>query len=172
MLGIPEGPPAPAPIRWLSNFLDALILLMGTCMVGIVFFNILNRIFQFNVAMTTELCEFMMTWVTFLGGAAASRRGIHMTITEFIDKLDEKKRFLADALVQIFCAVVLTVCIWYGISIVNMNKENLLTVLGWSKAWQYMGLPVGFSFALIFTLFDIYQIMRGVSRSERYGAGE
>lgn len=172
MLGISTPPMAPAPIRWISNFLDGVILFLGACMVGIVFFNILNRIFQFNVAMTTELCEFMMTWVTFLGGAAAARRGIHMTITEFIDKLDEKKRLIADGLVQVFCAVVMVVCIWYGISVVNMNWENLLTVLGWSKAWQYMGLPIGFGFSLIFTLYDIYLIMRGVSREERYGAGE
>lgn len=172
MLFIPEGPPAPAPIRWLSNTVDILIFILGTGMVGIVFFNVLIHVVRFDIAMTIELCEFMMTWATFLGGAAAARRGIHMTITEFIDKWNEKHRFIADLLVQLFCSVVLAVSVWYGFKVVNLNWGNVLTVLYWPKALQYMALPVGFGFALIFTLYDLYLIIRRIPREQRYGEGE
>jgi TRAP-type C4-dicarboxylate transport system permease small subunit len=172
MLFIPEGPPGAAPIRWLSNLVDLLIFILGAVMVGIVFFNVLIHFFRFDIAMTTELCEFMMTWVTFLGAAAAVRRGAHMTITEFIDKLTGKKRFIADGFVQCFSAAVLAVCVWYGVNVVNLNWGNVLTVLYWPKATQYMALPAGCGLALIFTVYDLYLIGRGVPREERYGGGE
>ncbi len=121
MLFLPQGPPGPAPVRWLTSLVDLSIVLVGTIMVALVSTNVLIHVMSFDIAWTTELCEFMMTWVTFLGGAAAARRGVHMTITEFVDKLSEGKRFAADAVIQVFCTAVLGVCVFYGISIVNHN---------------------------------------------------
>ncbi len=63
---------------------------------------------------------------SFLGGAAAARRGAHMTITEFLDKLGEKGRLKADAIIQLICLIVLGLLIWYGMIIVNANWGNQL----------------------------------------------
>ena len=89
---LPAGPPAPPAIRWLGMVVDYTLVTMGAVMVVLVFFNVVMHLFHQDIAWTTELCEFMMVWVTFLGGASAARRGAHMTITEFIDKLTGKSR--------------------------------------------------------------------------------
>jgi TRAP-type C4-dicarboxylate transport system permease small subunit len=172
MLFLPQGPPGPAPVRWLTSLVDLSIVLVGTIMVALVSTNVLIHVMSFDIAWTTELCEFMMTWVTFLGGAAAARRGVHMTITEFVDKLSEPRRFAADAVIQVFCAAVLSVCVFYGISIVNHNWGNQMTVLHWPMAVQYLALPVGCGLTLAFILFDLFQILRRVPRDVRYGEGE
>jgi TRAP-type C4-dicarboxylate transport system permease small subunit len=111
----------------------------------------------------------MMVWVTFLGGASAARRGTHMTITEFIDKLTGKSRLKADAAVQLLCLAVLLLLVWYGTGIVMANWGNILTVLDWPMAFQYLALPVGSAASLVFVGYDLIQILRGKPRKERYG---
>ena len=110
-----------------------------------------------------------MVWVTFLGGASAAHRGAHMTITEFIDKLAGKSRLRADAVVQLLCLAVLCLLVWYGIGIVMANWGNILTVLDWPMAFQYLALPVGSAASLVFVGYDLSQILRGKPRKERYG---
>lgn len=161
--------PGPAPIRFLDYLLNAILIIAGSIMVVLVFTNVVTHIFNKDIAWTTELCEFLMVWVPFLGGAAAARRGAHMTITEFLDKLGEKGRFKADAVIQIVCLIVLGLLMWFGMVIVNANWGNHLTVLGWPMACQYLALPVGAFVSFIFVSYDLRQIMQGVSRLERYG---
>jgi len=66
-----------------------------------------------------------------------------MTITEFIDMLHGIPRRMADAAVQVLALAVLALLVWYGVGIVMANWGNVLTVLDWPMAFQYMALPVG-----------------------------
>jgi len=166
---LPAGPPAPAPVRWLGFVIDYTLVALGAVMAVLVFCNVLMHLFHQDIAWTTELCEFMMVWVTFLGGASAARRGTHMTITEFIDKLTGKSRLKADAAVQLLCLAVLFLLVRYGMGIVMANWGNILTVLDWPMAFQYLALPVGSAASLVFVGYDLIQILRGKPREERYG---
>jgi TRAP-type transport system small permease protein len=167
---LPSGPPAPVAIRWLGTAVDWAVVGIGAVMVVLVFCNVVMHVLQRDIAWTTELCEFMMVWATFLGGASLARRGGHMTITEFLDKLSDAKRRQADGGIQVVALVVLALLVWYGIGIVQANWGNVLTVLDWPMALQYLGLPVGSAAMLVFVSFDLIQILRGRSREERYGA--
>ncbi|MDP1991847.1 MAG: TRAP transporter small permease [Syntrophales bacterium] len=166
---LPLSPPAPNLIRWLGNAVDWTIVVLGFVMVIMVFFNVIMHVVGKDVALTTELCEFMMVWVSFLGGASAARRGLHMTITEFLDKLSSPMRRFADGIIQVFCLVVLGLLVKFGMGIVMANWGNELTVLEWPMALQYLSLPVGSAAMLIFVAFDLVQIVHGKSREERYG---
>jgi TRAP-type C4-dicarboxylate transport system permease small subunit len=166
---LPPSPPAPKLIRWLGNVVDWTMVVLGSVMVIMVFFNVIMHVIGKDVAWTTELCEFMMVWVSFLGGASAARRGLHMTITEFLDKLSGSMRRLADGIIQSFCLVVLGLLVKFGMGIVMANWGNELTVLEWPMALQYLSLPVGSAAMLIFVSFDLAQIVRGKTREERYG---
>lgn len=161
--------PGPAPIRRLDQVLKLVLILAGSIMVVLVFLNVVTHIFNKDIAWTTELCEFLMVWASFLGGAAAARCGAHMTITEFLDKLGDRGRLKADGIIQLLCLIVLALLIWYGMIIVNANWGNQLTVLGWPMAFQYMALPVGSALSFVFVAYDLLQIIKGVSRKDRYG---
>jgi TRAP-type C4-dicarboxylate transport system permease small subunit len=161
--------PGPAPLRWLGQMLNTVLILVGSIMVVLVFSNVVTHLFNKDIAWTTELCEFLMVWASFLGGAAAARFGAHMTITEFLDKLGDRGRLKADGIIQLLCLIVLALLIWYGLIIVNANWGNQLTVLGWPMAYQYMALPVGAGLSFVFVAHDLLQIIKGVSRAARYG---
>ena len=97
-----------------------------------------------------------MVWVTFLGGAAASRRGVHMTITEFLDKLRRPRaRRIADA--RDPAGPLASSACWSGtgIGIVNASWGNELTVLHVPMAIQYLALPVGAASMAVFVAWDL-----------------
>lgn len=160
--------PAPIPVRILSNAVDASIVLIGSLMVLIVFGNVVTHILGKDIAWTTEFCEFLMVWGTFLGGASAARRGTHMSITEFLDKLSPQNRRMADGAIQIVALAVLAILVKYGIVLMSANWGNTLTVLGWPMALQYMALPVGSGAMFVFVAYDFFQILRGTPREVRY----
>ncbi len=164
--------PAPLPIRLLGRLVDWTVIAIGAVMALMVFANVSLHSIDRDLAWVTEFGELLMVWVTFLGGACAAQRGAHMTITEFIDKLDAPQRRWADAAVQIACLSMLLVLVRFGWSLVDGNWGNQLTVLQWPMAIQYMGMAVGCSLMALFVAFDVWQILRGVPREDRYPASE
>ncbi len=166
-----KGPPAPWPLALLGTAIDWAIIAIGGVMVALVFANVLFRFFGGDIALTTELCEFLMVWVTFLGGAAAMRRGLHMTITEFLDKLGPDRRRWADGAIGLLSIVILVLLVWHGMGIVNSGWGNELTVLHIPQALQYLALPVGAGAMAVFAAWDLVLIARGQTREQRYGAG-
>ncbi len=166
---LPPGPPAPWPIRAFGSLVDWTIVAIGSVMIVLVFVNVVFHITGGDIAWTTELCELLMVWVTFLGGAAATRRGAHMTITEFLDKLGPQRRRLADGAIQLLCLGILAMLVWFGAGIVRSTWSNELTVLHIPMGLQYLALPVGAAAMAVFAAWDLLQIALGRTRDERYG---
>jgi TRAP-type transport system small permease protein len=164
--------PAPWPMRVLGRTVDWVVIAIGAGMAGLVFFNVSLHLIGKDLAWVTELGELLMVWVTFLGGACAAQRGAHMTITEFIDKLDPGPRRWADAAVSAACLAMLAVLTRYGWSLVQANWGNQLTVLEWPMAIQYMGMAVGSTLMAVFVAFDLWLTLAGVPREQRYPASE
>ncbi|MCB1932976.1 MAG: TRAP transporter small permease [Candidatus Accumulibacter sp.] len=167
---LPAGPPAPLPIRWLGRAVDWSVVLIGATMAALIFSNVIvHNVFDGDIAWTTEFCELLMVWVTFLGGASATRRGAHMVIGELLDRLAPAPRQLADAAIQVVVLITLGLLVWYGIGIADAGRLSVLTVLGWPMATQYAALPVASSITMVFVAWDLVEILRGRPREERYG---
>ena len=169
---LPRGPSQPWPIHLLARVIDWALVTAAAIMIVLVFFNVCAHALGHDLAETTETCELLMVWVSFLGGASIVRRSGHMTITEFIDKLGDKTRRIADFVVQIFALGVLWILFRNGLIIVDNNWGNILTVLGIPMSIQYMPLAMASGAGMIFVSFDLYQILCGKTRDERYGADE
>ena len=167
---LPPGPPSPAPIRWLGRIVDWTIVLIGALMASMIFANVIvHNAFDGDVAWTTELGELLMVWVTFLGGAAATRRGAHMVIGEIVGRLTGSARRSADGAIQLVVLFTLGLLVWHGIGIAQAGQMSQLTVLGWPMSAQYAALPVASAIAMVFVAWDLVQIVQGKSSEERYG---
>ncbi len=164
---LPPAPLAPAPLTAFGRAVDWAVVAIGAVMITLVFVNVLLHVVGKDLAWVTELAELLMVWVTFLGGACATRRGAQMTITEFIDKLSGRARRAADAAVDLFAAGVLGALVWYGINITIASWGNELTVLHLPMSIQYAGMPVGCVAMLVWVLWDLFRIARGDSREAR-----
>lgn len=170
---LPCGPVQAWPIHVLARIVDWALVLAAAVMIVLVFFNVCAHAAGHDLAATVEACEFLMVWVSFLGGASLLRRSGHMTITEFIDKLgDGRGRRIADFIVQAVALVALGILFRNGLTIVDDNWGNVLTVLQIPMSWQYMPLAIGSGIGIIFVAYDLYQIVCGKSREERYGVDD
>jgi TRAP-type C4-dicarboxylate transport system permease small subunit len=169
----PGGNELPTPsggvaMRLFGAMVDGATIAMGAMIIVLVFGNVVLHLFARDIAWTTELSELLMVWVTFIGGAAAARRGEHVAITELVDLLGGRGRQWADGAAQIVAAAVLLLLIGYGASIVGSGWNNRLTVLNWPMSIEYLALPVGSAATLVFVVFDLVQIAHGRGRDERY----
>ena len=159
---------SPLLIRWVGQCVDWVVISIGAALAILIFTNVVLHAFGKDLAWLTELGELLMVWVTFLGGAAAAQRGAHMSINEFLDKLTPARRRWADAAIQIFTLVVLAIVLFYGLRIVGSSWDNVLTTLEWPMAVQYIPLPLGIGLMALFIGWDLIQILRGISRDQRY----
>ncbi len=167
---LPAGPPAPWPIARLGSVIDWSVLLIGGVMAGLVFANVVvHNVFHGDIAWTTEFCELLMVWVTFLGGAAATRRGSHIIVNELIGRLPPAGRRLADAAIQLVVLVTLGLLVWYGVGITRAGAMSTLTVLGWPMSTQYVALPVASLLTMVFVIWELLEILRGKSPEQRHG---
>lgn len=162
--------PAPMWLKVIGKVVDAAVILIGGSLAVLIFINVVLHAMGKDLAWLTELGELLMVWVTFLGGAAAAQRGAHMSINEFLDKLTDSKRRWADAAVQVFSLVLLGIVLFYGLRIVKGSWDNTLTTLEWPMAWQYIPMPLGIGLMALFVSWDLFQILRGVPRAQRYPA--
>jgi len=167
---LPPAPPSPRLLTLFGEAVDWTVVAIGATMIGLVFLNVLLHVVHKDLAWVTELAELLMVWVTFLGGACATRRGAQMTITEFIDKLGGRNRAVADAAVNLFALAVLVSLVWYGANLAITGWTNELTVLHLPMTFQYLGMPVGCFAMAVWVAWDLVRILRGETRAQRWGA--
>jgi len=165
---LPPSPPAPPLLAAFGALVDWTVVLIGATMIVLVFINVVLHIFGKDLAAVTESAELLMVWVTFLSGACAARRGAQMTITEFIDKLGGKARERADAAVDLIAIGMLLLLLWYGINLVKVGWGNELTVLQIPMSFQYLGMPVGVFAILVWMVYDLWLILQGRTRAQRW----
>lgn len=158
---LPPAPPEPVLLRLLGQFVDWSIVVLGAALVVIVFFNVVMHQLDLDIAWTTEFGEFVMVWTAFLGAAAATRRRAHMAITELRDHVKGGAGRGLRLAIEATVAGTLGLLLWYGVAIVQASWGNILTVLDWPMAWQYMALPVGSAIALVYVVRDLVLLARG-----------
>ena len=168
---LPPAPHAPPSLAAFGAAVDWSVVVIGAVMIALVFANVMLHVINKDFAWVTELAELLMVWVTFLGGACAARRGAQMTITEFIDKLDGQARERADAAIDVLAIGMLLVLFWYGTKLVIVGWGNELTVLQIPMSFQYLGMPVGVAAILVWMAYDLWQILHGRTRAQRWPKG-
>ncbi len=154
--------PEPAPLRWFGDGLDILITLLAAALLVVMCANVLARaFFNADIAWNTEFGEFVLVWATFLGGAAAARRGAHMCITEFIEKLPPRARWMLELVLRLMVLGLLALLVRAGINIVGHTMEQRMSVLYWPVGLQYLAMPAGSAATFVFIAYETWLIARG-----------
>ena len=126
--------------------------------------NVLGRaLFNSDISANVELGEFMLIWATFLGGAAAARRGAHMRITEILLAIPQKVQRPVEVAVRVIATVILLVLGWSGTHIAMANMEQTTTVLYWPVGLAYAAMPVGSILTAVFVAYEAIRIINGAT---------
>jgi len=118
---------------WLWSVVDAVMAVLMAAMIGLVFANVVLRYgFASGIRQSVELSRLWFVWVVMLGAAVTLRRGEHLAVAEFSEKLFPA----AVPTLRRFCWLVIIVAMtMLFIGALNQTMAN------WANISQVTGLP-------------------------------
>jgi TRAP-type C4-dicarboxylate transport system permease small subunit len=90
-----------------------------------------------------ELARYTMTWLSWVGGGLALRRGAHIATDLVVNALPERARKAVLLLGSLLVAAFLVILIVYGWQLVQRAGFQTTAALGLSMQIPYLSLPIG-----------------------------
>lgn len=116
-----------------------LVVLLGTVTAGIV-----SRGLGHPLSWTDEGAGFLMVWLACFGWMIATRRGAHIRIRYFQDKLPQAPWRGTEGVIQLGLAVFGAVIAWNSVHLIRTNADIEAIALPLAVAWMYVPLlPAG-----------------------------
>jgi TRAP-type transport system small permease protein len=126
-----------ATLNWLAMALIAGLLAVVTA-------GIVSRAVSRPFSWTDELSGVLMVWLAGIGWMIATRRGVHIRINVFQDKLPTRIWRVTEVAIQLAVALVGAVVAWRSIGVIVTNWDVEAISLPISTAWLYVPLlPAG-----------------------------
>ncbi|MEZ8446412.1 TRAP transporter small permease [Vibrio splendidus] len=113
--------------------IDVIMAVILTCMVALVFTNVVLRYgFSSGLRPSVELSRLGLVWVVMLGAAVVLRRGEHLAVAEFSERLFPK----AVPVLRRICWIIVLISV--GMLYVGSYRQMMSN---WSDISQLTGLP-------------------------------
>ena len=131
-------------LRWADRALHVaaaalLVVLLATVMAGVI-----SRGVGHPLSWTDEGAGFLMVWLACFGWMIATRRGAHIRIRYFQDKLPQRAWRATESVIQLGLAVFGAVIAWNSVHLMRTNADIDAMALPLSVAWMYVPLlPAG-----------------------------
>jgi TRAP-type C4-dicarboxylate transport system permease small subunit len=120
-------------LKWIWNSIDVVMAFILACMIVLVFTNVVLRYgFSSGLRPSVELSRLGLVWVVMLGAAVVLRRGEHLAVAEFSEKLLPK----AVPILRRICWAIILLSV--GMLYVGAYRQMMSN---WSDISQLTGLP-------------------------------
>jgi TRAP-type C4-dicarboxylate transport system permease small subunit len=135
----------------LGRALDWFLILGGGGLTAVVMINVIARyVFNVSLAWVNEMGEFVLLWLTFLGGARAVQLGAHLSITELVDSVGPGARRILAWVADAAAAAVLFAFLVWGTTLSGQMMGQTLSVTYIPMGLAYASMPVGALLGLLF----------------------
>ncbi len=135
----------------LGRALDLFLVIGGGGLTAVVMANVIARyVFNISLAWVNEMGEFVLLWLTFLGGARAVQLGAHLAITELVDAAGPALKRVLFWIAELTAAAVLLAMLVWGFALSRQMMGQTLSVTYIPMGLAYASMPVGSVFGLIF----------------------
>ena len=125
--------------------------------------------FHTGLTWSEEVARFLFLWLVWLGAAYAAKRGSHLRIEAFVQKLSPKSRSNVELVALLIWIVFSAFLTWKGaeLTMILVKRRQLSPILEIRMAWAYAAVPVGAGLLLLRLLARLARTLR-----ERTGATE
>lgn len=139
--------------KWLSDALDSIVTkVVFTTIAGMILtitLQIIFRVFFESLTWTEELSRYLLVWSTFLGATMAYKRGMHISVTFFVDLFSPRIKKAIIIFSVILSMLFFVVSINFGIKLMTLQIFQISPALRLPMRWVYLGLPISFLIMLI-----------------------
>ena len=118
-------------IQWLA-------ILLTVALLAVVMLGVITRALGDPLIWTDEISRFLMVWVAVAGWLLATRKRAHIRIRFFQDMLPRGAWRAAEIVIQCGLFILGLLLAWYGVDIVERNRDMDALSLPISLAWMYV----------------------------------
>ena len=123
--------------------------------VMLVFVASLARWIGHPIIWSVDMAQLLFIWICFFGADQALRRGQHIGVDAFVNRLSARVRRWIRIVQLIVMTVFLAPIVYHGIELVALNVERRFSDTDMSYAWVTAAVPVG-SVLLLITLLRLF----------------
>ncbi len=142
-------------VEWACLIL--LVLLCADVFLGVFSRYVLVRTFTWY----DEIARACLVWMVFLGAAAGVRHYAHFRLTLAIARLPRRAQRVADGFGCLMVMALGGVLIQQGWVLVELGRFQSTPVIGLSKFWIYLSVPVGGALMILFALEPLWGALQG-----------
>lgn len=162
--------------KTLDRSLETLVALVMAVLVLDVSWQVFTRfILKDPSTWTDELATFLLIWVSLLGAAVALRRGAHLGMDYFVERMSPHRRLFVAVFVYVctglFSLFVMTVG---GATLVvrKMQLQETSPALGLDLGYVYLALPISGFFLTVYSIELLADSVRALLRGSAAAARE
>ncbi|MDZ7372951.1 MAG: TRAP transporter small permease [candidate division KSB1 bacterium] len=146
---------------YLDHVLEGLVALaMGVLVVDVTWQVITRFVIRRPSSWTEELATFLLIWVGLLGSAVALRRGAHLGIDFFVNRMKPRNRLITELVVfSSVAAFSLTVLVGGGTELVRttLSTGQVSPALRVQMGYVYLAVPVSGVFLALYSVESLIQ---------------
>ena len=139
-------------------FCDVEELICGGVLCAIValaFATAVGRCINHPISWTVEMCQFLLSWLAFLGADLALRQGSILGVDIIMRRMPKKVQAVVKIVTNLIILALLIAFIKYGINLCKSNYKRSFKTLGISYSWATASLPVASVLMSITMVLDI-----------------
>ena len=148
--------------RALGNIVEGVLLVMMVALCADVFLGVFSRyVLVRTFTWYDEIARLLFVWIVFLGAAVGVKRGVHFRLHLLVDRFPPA---LQRVTVVFGILVVMGfgwILIQQGWKLVELGQFQQTAVMGLSKQYIYLAVPVGGVLVILFSLGHFWRALRG-----------
>ncbi len=121
-----------------DRVMEAAAVMAMVAMLGCVMLGVITRALDDPLIWTDEMARLLLVWVAALGWMLATRRRGHIRILFLVDRLPDRWRRSAEAVIQLMMFLFGALLALRGLELVQRNADLEATSVPISIAWLYL----------------------------------
>lgn len=144
-----------------DRLVETAAVLLLLAMLASVFLGVVFRGLNRPLAWSDEMAQNLLVWVGFVGWIIASRRGSHIRITVFLDRVKGQARAAAEVLIQAAVAVLGLVMLIKSPILIQRNIDVEWVSLPLPVALVYLPVPIAGAAVVLQAAVEIARVLAG-----------
>ncbi len=141
---------------FLTRIINGLLFLTIVMLIAITFLQVLARfVLHIPIVWTEEVVRISFVWLIFLGGAAAVKEGMHLTLDMFVSSLGRKWQFVFRMTVLLLMLLVSVIILFAGSSYFIRNIGKTVVTIQLPANFLFISAPVSAALMIFFTIEQI-----------------
>lgn len=147
--------------RGFDRALEILSMALVVALLADVSAGIFARAAGHPLGFTDELAGYLMVWLSCFGWMLATRRGAHIRIRYFLDRMPGMARLGTEWITELSAITVGAVIVWKSLHLIEVNHDVEALSMPLSTSWLYVPLvPAGLT-TLCQGIADLLATLRG-----------